>query len=109
MAHTPGPWAVRNHEIISTTERPEWADEDYPDERTCIVSLLGAMGGEDTVADARLMAAAPKMLRALEAVEARIHGVYDHPALMEYGPLHTDSDKDVLRIAEEAIKKATEG
>ena len=49
-----------------------------------------------------------KFLTALEAIEARIEGVFDHPALMAVGALSPDSDIDVLRIARAAIAKAKE-
>ena len=53
-----------------------------------------------------LIAATPDLLAALEAIKARINGVYDCPALVAFGPLHHDTQWDCLRIAEEAIAKA---
>lgn len=47
-----------------------------------------------------------ELLSALEAINARINGVYDCPALVAFGPLHHDTQWDCLRIAEEAIAKA---
>ena len=70
MTYTPGPWAVRNHQIISTVTRPDWADEDDQDERICVVELLGAMGGEDSEADAQLIAAAPDLYAACDMILA---------------------------------------
>ena len=54
--HTPGPWIVDGSRIAA------------PD-GTTVINCLGAMGGHDTQADARLIAAAPDLLAALEAAE----------------------------------------
>ncbi len=48
----------------------------------------------------------PELMAALEAIEARINGVYDCPALVAFGPLHHDTQWDCLRIARAAIAKA---
>jgi hypothetical protein len=48
----------------------------------------------------------PELMAALEAIEARINGLYDCPALVAFGPLHHDTQWDCLRIAEKAILKA---
>ena len=53
------------------------------------------------------LVAAPKMLKCLQAIVARIHGVYDDPALLKWGGLHHDSDQDILFHAEKIIAKAT--
>jgi hypothetical protein len=47
-----------------------------------------------------------ELLSALEAIKARINGVYDCPALVAFGPLQNDTQLDCLRIADEAIAKA---
>ncbi len=57
-------------------------------------------------ANARLIAAAPDLLAALEAIEARISGTYDNPALMAFGPLSIDTEADCSAIARAAIAKA---
>jgi len=72
--HTPGPWAYRDSKIVAINVRPEWADEDDVDERVCVVDLYGAMGGEDTAADARLIAEAPAMEDMLRDVLPYIKG-----------------------------------
>jgi hypothetical protein len=41
---------------------------------------------------------------ALLAIKARINGEWDHPALMEIGPLHHDQLTDVLSIIERALE-----
>lgn len=38
-------------------------------------------------------------MTALDAIIARIQGEFDHPALVEYGPLGTDTLADILAIA----------
>ena len=47
------------------------------------------------------------LVQALTAIKARIDGEWDNPALMAIGPLDTNIDNDVLRIAEAALSKAT--
>lgn len=42
----------------------------------------------------------PKLRDALDAIQARIVGEWDHPALLEYGELHTDPTRDILRMVE---------
>ncbi len=51
--HTPGPWSYEGGMIKGPG--------------TTIVDLHGAMGGDDTEADARLIAAAPDLLATLSA------------------------------------------
>lgn len=48
------------------------------------------------------------LLAALEAIEARISGEWDNPALVSFGELSTNTDDDVLRIARAAIAAAKE-
>lgn len=46
-----------------------------------------------------------ELLKALEAIRARIDGVFDHPSLANFGPLgHIKND--IRIIAEQAITKA---
>lgn len=67
MAHTPGPWRHdrEGSRIVSETAFYEYSTPEDP-QPVSIVSLFGAMGGDDTAADAALMAAAPAMLAALQ-------------------------------------------
>lgn len=58
---TPGPWNYKDTEIISTHEK-----RGRP---VSVVDLFGAMGGEDSDADAYLMAAAPELYEALADAE----------------------------------------
>jgi hypothetical protein len=57
-------------------------------------------------ANARLIAAAPDLLAALEAVASRISGEWDNPALVAFGPLSVDTEADCSAIARSAIAKA---
>jgi len=38
---------------------------------------------------------------AIEAIEARIKGEWNNPALMSFGELSTNTEEDILRIIEE--------
>ena len=62
MTATPGPWVYDRHDctIYSTTE----IDEDCGP--TGVVCVYGAMGGDDSDADIRLITAAPELLVALQ-------------------------------------------
>lgn len=46
------------------------------------------------------------LVRALEAIQARIDGNFDHPSLVEKGPLQPSVAIDVRRYAEEALRLA---
>lgn len=48
-------------------------------------------------------------VKGLKAIQARISGVWDDPALEAFGPLSSDTVKDVLTIAEQALREAKEG
>lgn len=96
--HTPGPWGCRDGKIVAVDVKPDWADidEDFADERVTVVDLFGAMGGDDTSADARLIAAAPELLAALAGmIEMATHHAMD------------DGEKRaILKAARAAIAKA---
>lgn len=47
-------------------------------------------------------------VRELVAIRARIQGKFDNPELVAFGPLTADTLVDVLRIAEEGIRRAYE-
>lgn len=64
------------------------------------------MAPSERLANAALIAAAPDLLAALEAIVARFHGVYDQPALVAFGNLSTNPASDMELIAAAAIAKA---
>ncbi len=119
--HTPGPWtwyAGPIHEPYDdgTQEAHDpvsWVCTGYVG-NPCLVAANGAVvvdagNGEYSPcneADGTLIAAAPDLLAALEAIAARVDGVFDDPALMAFGPLSIDTEADCLAIARAAIAKA---
>jgi hypothetical protein len=77
--HTPGPWHYMPGypAIVSeVVEIPGDFEAGTSAEMLKVVDLFGAMGGDDTGADARLMAASPRLLDALR-------GLLECPALNE--------------------------
>ncbi|MGB0971870.1 MAG: hypothetical protein ACPGVG_13055 [Mycobacterium sp.] len=97
--HTPGPWrydATRSVEspcILSDAIDPETGQP------FCVVSLGGAMGGEDTNADARPIAAAPDLLRERDIYRAALEEIVNASTWAKAGYLGN--------IARAAIAKAT--
>jgi hypothetical protein len=61
---------------------------------------------EEQNANLILIAAAPDMREALEAINALLSGEWDSPALLKYGELSTNQADDISRIVSEAIQKA---
>lgn len=95
--HTPGPWRHDrdNARIVSATTFYDYSEDDDP-QPVSVVSLFGAMGGEDTAADARLIAAAPELLGALEEL-ARL---MDDVLAGEYQPDSFTTQPAMRAIAE---------
>ena len=52
---------------------------------------------------------AQAMKEALEAIVARIDGVFDHPSLLKQGPLSIGHNDDVRKIAKQALTLANGG
>lgn len=52
----------------------------------------------------KLRDAAPDLLAALKAIRARIHGDFDSPELLAFGPLK-DRESDLLWIVNETLRK----
>lgn len=44
-------------------------------------------------------------VEALEAIKARFDGVFDHPVLVKYGPLDVSMQRDMYRLADNALEK----
>lgn len=79
--HTPGPWKY-NKERSAIVSETAWLVEPSEELDTQgipldVLSLYGAMGGEDTQADARLIAAAPDMLAILKHLYHNVDGQID--------------------------------
>lgn len=45
-----------------------------------------------------------KFIRALRAIEARVHGDFDNPELIKLGCVFTSMESDILRLAQEQLK-----
>lgn len=102
--HTPGPWRLdyKRHNVDVDNEHA------IIDGKGTYLGLFRATVADEDCgkANARLIAAAPAMLAALEAIIARIDGEYDNPALVAFGPLSIDTETDCKDIAVAAIAKA---
>lgn len=96
--NTPGPW------LQSCKAGNEFNGQSaiYSEANGQTISVVYTSGE-----DARLIAAAPELLAALQAIKSRINGVWDDPALMAFGPLSVNGDDDILELATAAIAKAT--
>ena len=122
MSHTPGPWKPSLFNIVTDVTgviKEKRGDTklqvnkglleilDDHESTVAFVNLEDVSLSEEDLANALLIAAAPEMLKCLQAIVARIQGVYDDPALIEWGGLHHDSDQDILKHAKKLITKAT--
>ena len=106
QAHTPGPWTI---------ERPYgepglFVSRGDPAATNPLICKVreGLRTGEPE-ANARLIAAAPDLLEVVQAIDARLHGRFDDPALLSMGPLNTNPTRDILTWTGRAITKATGG
>lgn len=106
-AHTPGPWECHptshhSHDYrLSLKHGPMPAR--HPGEDSSEAHNARAR------ANAHVIAAAPELLSALEAIAARIVGDWDNPALVAFGPLTSNTSDDTLTIARAAIARAKGG
>lgn len=104
--HTPGTWAVGVYEATdnfrSITQHACICDHDT----LALIAVTGPATDKQSQADARLMAAAPDLLAALEAV---LQG-FEHGDFRRTHPRQADSDPyhPALVAANAAIRKATE-
>jgi hypothetical protein len=104
MAHTPGPWRYdKFHCTILSGEDKENEDGELVKLATRVVDCYGALGGDDTDADVRLIVAAPELLAALKAVASTYRTFRNVPKeKQEWTPL----DDEALEAAFAAISKA---
>jgi hypothetical protein len=61
---------------------------------------------ETRKANAQAIAAVPELIAALQAIQARIAGEWDNPALVAYGPLSPNSINDIKIMCANALAKA---
>lgn len=65
MSHTPGPWRYDEKRCAILVGEDKEENGFVVEPATKVLDLYGAMGGDDTDADARLITAAPELLEAL--------------------------------------------
>ena len=121
MTHTPGPrsanlkhqgkivgtWISKNGGGCNVELKTLEVLDDNTIGTIAIINCESSPPSKEDKANARLIAAAPEMLKCLQAIVARIQGVYDDPALIEWGGLHHNSDQDILKHSKKLITKAT--
>lgn len=96
--HTQGPWHIDDLNcMVFAANGLRVAD--------CLCDDQDDMTDDEAEANAKLIAAGPKMLQALEAIQARLAGVWDNPALVAQGPCY-DTENQCADIAKAAIAAA---
>ena len=103
MKHTAAPWTVHwgmaqggdGHWIVDGSDMGDLS-------RVAMVAFHDETSGGETRANARLIAAAPEMLRSLIACVEWLGAVVDANSLNEY-------DRHTLRTAAGVIERATDG
>lgn len=99
--HTPGPWAHINPDGF-TVRHPQVYSDTGP---VCNATWLGDVRIDELRANARLIAAAPELLEALQSSEKKIVAMFDAISRGS-GEDFSKNDPDVLKIRA-AIAKAT--
>ena len=104
--HTPGPWTIDTrfhvYAILDPTGQEITFQDTEPQEDCGSVTSRGRTA-EETQANARLMAAAPELLEALESITASYDRLLkEHGKPFEWGRIQSDA-------AREAIAKAKGG
>lgn len=96
--HTPGPWEIHGAERQAGRFSSSGTSIRGSDGHDICDLRWNGLNEVRGLSNARLIAAAPDLLAALEAIQARIVGEFDHPALMAFGLLTPDTLYDVARI-----------
>jgi len=103
--HTPTPWHLGNFREVKDTF---YAKPDNVDSIGMI--FCSNRTPEGAHANAAFIVRAVNnheaLVEALEAIEARINGDYDCPALIKYGSLNVVGYEDVLTMAQKALAAA---
>ena len=93
VTHTPGPWIITERSGFSHDNRPRFliAAPDEP-ERICTVSLRGSPNGDSEIslANARLIAAAPELLEACNNLLSLVRKLKPMPEV--YNPQDEDEE-----------------
>ena len=95
MTHTPGPWRFAGHDACQIIAG-------LIDNPTNVLYLRGALGGDDTIADKRLLLAAPDLL---VACKAAVPCLKDWVVTTGFGAVNS-RDRKVLELLNLAIAKA---
>jgi len=100
-AHTPGPWHVwqRNAADGWITDTPERDDDRVPFGTNIIAKVQNVGHWPTRDANARLIAAAPELLEALETIQEQLKAAW--------GRAHYEEIRIAMHIARAAIAKAT--
>lgn len=100
--HTPGPWNLKNPTAKYAAYNNLWFCIIESEDRRIIQKIYGR-SKEEAEANAKLIAAAPDLLNNLESLILSIMAHPDYASGEEGDEWH-----DLIEIAEETIKKATE-
>lgn len=103
MGYTKGPWKYRQNEHTDIISLSSWLVPPEPDEPgipTTIIDLLGAMGGDDTKADAQLIEAAPDLVEICERLVIKLECLYHDGSIIKCDVCM------VVRLARATIERA---
>lgn len=79
--HTPGPWHVgTQNDLLYVIDRRPATSNDYPDHNADVAAIAKVYCGNESEANARLIATAPELLEALRGMMAayeELHARYD--------------------------------
>lgn len=105
MSHTPGPWTVEAWpaDCGAFAGRP-WV-KGGNQMVVAHVEEWGADGNAESQSNARLIASAPDLLAALDALAGRVQGMADHA--LGLNPAHRHDLRGIVASALEVIDRAT--